>query len=72
MTGGYLKDCKEFFQEIVMLEKSKRARRSFSSEFKQAAVDLAVKQGDSFKAPADALVLLEESQRLAREAGSRV
>jgi hypothetical protein len=29
MTGGYLKDCQECFQDTVMSEKSKRARRSF-------------------------------------------
>jgi len=34
MTGGFLKDCKESFQETVMSEKSKRARDSFSFEFK--------------------------------------
>ena len=38
-----------------MSEKSKRARRSFSAEFKQDAVDLVVKQGYSFKAAADAV-----------------
>jgi transposase-like protein len=31
-----------------MSEKSKRARRSFSAEFKQDAVDLVAKQGYSF------------------------
>ena len=39
-----------------MLKKSKRARRSFSAEFKQDAVDLVVKQGYSFKA-ADGVTL---------------
>ena len=33
----------------------KRQRRSFSSEFKQDAVNLVVKQGYSFKAAAEAL-----------------
>jgi transposase-like protein len=54
-----------------MSEKSKRAHCSFSAEFKQAAVDLVVKQGYSFKA-ADAVgVASTESQELACEAGSR-
>ena len=35
--------------------KAKRKRRSFSSEFKQDAVDLIVKQGYSFKAAAEAV-----------------
>lgn len=38
-----------------MPEKQKSKRRSFSSEFKQDAVDLVVKQGYSFKAAADAV-----------------
>ena len=38
-----------------MSENSKRPRRSFTAEFKQDAVDLVVKQGDSFKAAADAV-----------------
>ena len=46
-----------------MSEKSKRARRSFSAEFKQAAVDLVVKQGYSFKAAADAVGIAAKSLR---------
>ena len=38
-----------------MPEKAKRKRRSFSSEFKQDAIDLIVKQGYSFKAAAEAV-----------------
>ena len=38
-----------------MSKKPKRQRRSFSSEFKQDAVNLVVKQGYSFKAAAEAL-----------------
>ena len=45
-----------------MSEKSKRARRSFSDEFKQDAVDLVVKQGYSFKA-ADAVGVAAKSLR---------
>jgi len=46
-----------------MSEKSKRPRRSFSAEFKQAAVDLVVKQGYSFKAAADAVGVSVKSLR---------
>ena len=46
-----------------MSEKSKRARRSFSAEFKQDAVDLVVKQGYSFKAAADAVGVAVKSLR---------
>ena len=46
-----------------MSEKSKRARRSFSDEFKQDAVDLVVKQGYSFKAAADAVGVAAKSLR---------
>jgi len=45
-----------------MSEESKRARRSFSDEFKQDAVDLVVKQGYSFKA-ADAVGVAAKSLR---------
>jgi len=45
-----------------MSEKSKRAHCSFSAEFKQAAVDLVVKQGYSFKA-ADAVGVAAQSLR---------
>ena len=45
-----------------MSEKSKRAHCSFSAEFKQAAVDLVVKQGYSFKA-ADAVGVAAKSLR---------
>jgi transposase len=38
-----------------MSKKPKRQRRSFSSEFKQDAVNLIVKQGYSFKAASEAL-----------------
>lgn len=38
-----------------MPEKNKRHRRSFTSEFKQDAVNLIVKQGYSFRAAAEAL-----------------
>ncbi len=72
MTGGHLKDCKESFQETVMSENSKRPRRSFSAEFKQDAVDLVVRQGNSFKAASGRCwCCSEESQGLAREVGSR-
>lgn len=63
MTGGHLKDRQESFQETIMPEKSKRARRSFSAEFKQDAVDLVVKQGYSFKAAADAVGVAVKSLR---------
>ena len=46
-----------------MSEKSKRPRRSFSDEFKQAAVDLVVKQNYSFKAAADAVGVSSRSLR---------
>ena len=46
-----------------MSEKSKRARRSFSDEFKQDAVDLVVKQGYSFKAAADVVGVAAQSLR---------
>jgi transposase len=45
-----------------MSEESKRARRSFSDEFKQDAVDLVVKQGYSFKA-ADSVGVAAKSLR---------
>ena len=68
MTGGHLKDFREFIQETFMSEKSKRSRRSFSAEFKQAAVDLVVKQGYSFKATAVAVKSLRDwHAKLARE-----
>ena len=63
MTGGLRKDRKESFQEIVMSKKSKRPRRSFSDEFKPAAVDLVVKQNYSFKAAADAVGVSSRSLR---------
>tara|TARA_R110002072_G_scaffold233795_2_gene391458 strand:+ start:64273 stop:64596 length:324 start_codon:yes stop_codon:yes gene_type:complete len=63
MTGGYLKDFKEFIRESSMSEKLKRPRRSFSVEFKQDAVDLVVKQGYSFKAVADAVGVAAKSLR---------
>ena len=46
-----------------MPEKSKGPRRSFSDEFKQAAVDLVVKQNYSFKAAADAVGVSSRSLR---------
>ena len=46
-----------------MSEKSKRPRRSFSDEFKQAAVDLVVKQNYSFQAAADAVGVSSRSLR---------
>ena len=46
-----------------MSEKSKPPRRSFSDEFKQAAVDLVVKQNYSFKAAADAVGVSSRSLR---------
>jgi transposase len=46
-----------------MSEQSKRPRRSFSDEFKQAAVDLVVQQGYSFKAAADAVGVSSRSLR---------
>ena len=46
-----------------MSEKTKRARRSFNTEFKQEAVDLVVKQGYSFKAAADAVGVGTKSLR---------
>ena len=46
-----------------MSEKSKRPRRSFSSEFKQDAVDLVVKQRYLFKAAADAVGVSAKSLR---------
>ena len=46
-----------------MSEKSKRAHCSFSAEFKQAAVDLVVKQGYSFKAAVDAVGVAAQSLR---------
>ena len=46
-----------------MSEKSKGPRRSFSDEFKQDAVDLVVKQGDSFQAAADAVGVSSRSLR---------
>jgi len=55
MTGGHLTYFQEALQTAVMPKKSKRPRRSSSAEFKQAAVDLVVKQGYSFKAAADAV-----------------
>ena len=63
MTGGHLKDFQESFQETVMSEKSKRPRRSFSAEFKQDNVELVVKQGDSFKAAAEAVGVSAKSLR---------
>lgn len=63
MTGGRLKACNEFLQELVMSEKSKRPRRSFSAEFKQDAVDLVVKQGYSFNDAADAVGVTAKSRR---------
>ena len=46
-----------------MSKKSKRPRRSFSDEFKQDAVDLVVKQNDSFKAASDAVGVSFSSPR---------
>jgi transposase len=63
MTDEHLKGCKESFQEIVMSEKSKRLRRSFSGELKQDAVDLVVKQRYSFKVAADAVGVAAKSLR---------
>ena len=63
MTGGRLKACHEFLQELVMSEKSKRSRRTFSAEFKQDAVDLVVKQGYSFNDAADAVGVTAKSRR---------
>ena len=73
MNGGHLKDFQEFLQELVMSEKSKQPRRSFSAEFKQNAVDPVVHQRHSFKAAADAVgVAAKQSQGLARKVGYRV
>ncbi|MFT5323976.1 MAG: transposase, partial [Planctomycetaceae bacterium] len=63
MTGGHRKDHEESFQEIIMSEKSKPPRRSFSDEFKQDAVDLVVKQNYSFKAAAEAVGVSSRSLR---------
>ena len=46
-----------------MSKKLKRARRTFTSEFKQDAVDLVVKQGYSFKAAAEAVNVSSRSLR---------
>jgi len=46
-----------------MSKQSKRARRTFTSEFKQDAVDLVVKQGYSFKAAAEAVNVSSRSLR---------
>ena len=63
MTGGHLKDFQEFLQELVMSEKSKQPRRSFSAEFKQNAVDPVVQQRHSFKVAADAVGVAAKSLR---------
>ena len=68
MTGGPVAYLPKSFQDAVMPKKSKRPRRSFSAEFKQAAVDLVVKQGYSFKATAVAVKSLRDwHAKLARE-----
>jgi len=72
MTAGHLTNFQELFQEAVMAKKSKRPRRSFSAEFKQAAFNLVVKQEYSFKAASDVVGVAVKSLRdwhakLARE-----
>jgi transposase len=63
VTGGYLDDFNESFREIVLSEKLKPARRSFSDEFKRDAVDLVVRQGCSFKPAADVVGVSSRSLR---------
>ena len=63
MTGEPLTFLQEYFLEAVMPKKSKRPRQSFSTEFKQAAVDLVVKPRYSFKAGNCRWCCREESQR---------
>ena len=54
-TDRHRKDHDDSFQKLALSEHVKPPRRPFSTEFKQDAVDLVVRQEYSLKAPSDAV-----------------
>jgi len=62
-TGGRWRNFREFLQEIIMSEQQKAKKRTFTQDFKQASVDLVVKQGYSLQASAKAVGVSQPSMR---------